>query len=48
MQDRDGLATALRSGAYAEPALVPATPWLDERVPAAPTLPTARSGSWPR
>jgi hypothetical protein len=38
MQDRDGLATALRSGAYAEPALVPATPWLDDRVPAAPTL----------
>jgi uncharacterized lipoprotein YddW (UPF0748 family) len=38
MQDRDGLATALRAGPYAEPALVPATPWLDERVPAAPTL----------
>jgi hypothetical protein len=38
MQDRDGLATALQRGPYAEPALVPATPWLDARVPAAPTL----------
>ena len=28
MQDRDGLATLLQMGAYAEPALVPATPWL--------------------
>jgi uncharacterized lipoprotein YddW (UPF0748 family) len=38
LQDRDGLATALQRGPYAEPALVPATPWLDDRVPAAPTL----------
>lgn len=38
MQDRDGLATALQRGPYAEPALVPATPWLDARAPAAPTL----------
>ncbi|MCM0608494.1 MAG: family 10 glycosylhydrolase [Ideonella sp. WA131b] len=38
MQDRDGLAAALQRGPYAEPALVPATPWLDARVPAAPTL----------
>jgi uncharacterized lipoprotein YddW (UPF0748 family) len=37
-QDRSGLASALQAGAYATPALVPATPWLDERVPAAPTL----------
>jgi uncharacterized lipoprotein YddW (UPF0748 family) len=28
MQDRDGLATLLQMGAYAQPALVPATPWL--------------------
>ena len=27
-QDRDGLATQLQQGAYAAPALVPATPWL--------------------
>ena len=29
MQDREGLATLLQFGPYAEPALVPATPWLD-------------------
>jgi hypothetical protein len=38
LQNRDGLATALQRGPYAEPALVPATPWLDARAPAAPTL----------
>jgi uncharacterized lipoprotein YddW (UPF0748 family) len=41
MQDRDGLASALANGPdapYAHSALVPATPWLDPRVPAAPTL----------
>jgi uncharacterized lipoprotein YddW (UPF0748 family) len=38
MQDRDGLATALRAGPYAQPALVPATPWLAAPAVAAPTL----------
>ncbi len=38
MQDRDGLATALRNGPYAQAALVPATPWLDAQPPPAPTL----------
>jgi len=42
MQDRDGLATALRAGPYATPALVPATPWagsaLQRQPPAAPRL----------
>jgi len=38
MQDRDGLATALQAGAYAQPALVPATPWLDATPPPAPVL----------
>ena len=38
MQDRDGLATALRNGLYAEPALVPASPWLDWRFPDKPRL----------
>jgi uncharacterized lipoprotein YddW (UPF0748 family) len=38
MQNRDGLATLLQGGAYAQPALVPATPWLDEQAPPAPTL----------
>ncbi len=38
MQDRDGLATALRAGPYAQPALVPALPWLDAAAPAPPRL----------
>ena len=38
MQDRDGVATQLRQGLYREAALAPASPWLDARVPAAPTL----------
>jgi uncharacterized lipoprotein YddW (UPF0748 family) len=41
MQDRDRLATLLQFGPYAQPALVPASPWLDEPVPpvlAAPRL----------
>jgi uncharacterized lipoprotein YddW (UPF0748 family) len=38
MQDRDGVATRLREGPYAQPALVPPTPWLDAGVPAAPML----------
>jgi len=43
MQDRDGLATLLQFGPYAEPALVPATPWLDATPPAAPLV--SRSGN---
>jgi len=38
MQDRDGIATRLREGAYARPALVPATPWLGAAAPPAPRL----------
>ncbi len=38
MQDRDGLATQLQRGPYAVPALVPATPWLDDKPPPAPQL----------
>jgi len=37
-QDRDGLATRLRHGEYAQPALVPATTWLDNVAPPAPVL----------
>jgi uncharacterized lipoprotein YddW (UPF0748 family) len=37
-QNRRGLADALRNGLYAEPALVPATPWLEAGGPAAPLL----------
>ena len=38
MQDRDGIATLLQMGPYAQPALVPATPWLDDQPPPAPML----------
>jgi uncharacterized lipoprotein YddW (UPF0748 family) len=38
LQDRGGLATALQKGLYAEPALVPASPWLDWRFPERPRL----------
>jgi hypothetical protein len=39
MQDRDGLATLLQFGPYAQPALVPASPWLDEPLPPALAAP---------
>jgi uncharacterized lipoprotein YddW (UPF0748 family) len=38
MQDRDGIATRLQRGPYAEPAVVPSTPWIDGRPPAAPRV----------
>jgi uncharacterized lipoprotein YddW (UPF0748 family) len=38
LQDRDGLATKLKQGPYAQPALVPAMPWLADQPPAAPRL----------
>jgi hypothetical protein len=38
MQDRDGIATRLRRGPYARPALVPASPWIDDRAPPMPRL----------
>lgn len=38
MENRRGLADSLAAGPYAVPALVPASPWLDPRVPAAPKL----------
>ena len=38
MENRRGLADSLAAGPYAYPALVPASPWLDARIPAAPTL----------
>jgi uncharacterized lipoprotein YddW (UPF0748 family) len=43
MQDRDGIASLLQFGPYAEPALVPATPWLNSPPVAAPRL--QRQGS---
>jgi uncharacterized lipoprotein YddW (UPF0748 family) len=53
MQDREGLATSLQQGPYAEPALVPATPWLGADRPAVPRLslaggqPAVRAGAGP-
>jgi uncharacterized lipoprotein YddW (UPF0748 family) len=38
MQDRDGIATLLQFGPYAQTALVPATPWLDNTPPPPPRL----------
>jgi uncharacterized lipoprotein YddW (UPF0748 family) len=43
LQDRDGIATLLQMGHYAQPALVPAAPWLEARPVAAPGL--RRSGA---
>jgi len=37
MENRGGITDALESGPYADPALVPATPWLDDK-PLAPPL----------
>ncbi|MBI2517663.1 MAG: family 10 glycosylhydrolase [Opitutae bacterium] len=38
MQDRRGIAEKLAAGPYAQPALVPPTPWLDAQPPPAPKL----------
>jgi len=38
MKDRDSIATALERTLYAEPALVPASPWLEVAPPPAPLL----------
>jgi uncharacterized lipoprotein YddW (UPF0748 family) len=48
MQDRDGLATKLANGVYAEPALIPASPWLEQYFPAKPKLTVEAGGnlSW--
>ena len=44
LQDRQGIATKLRAGPYAQPALVPVTPWLEAASPPAPKLKRLRSG----
>ena len=38
LENRDSIATQLGRGAYAEPALVPPTPWLDSIPPRRPTV----------
>ena len=45
LQDRQGVASLLKSAAYATPALVPATPWLGAAPPAAPHLVLQRANS---
>lgn len=45
MQDRDGIASKLREGPYSEPALAPASGWIDDRVPAPPRLVGDRRGA---
>jgi uncharacterized lipoprotein YddW (UPF0748 family) len=42
VQNREGISDALRDGPYREPALVPASPWLDSKAPPAPTSVSAR------
>ncbi|MFN9767200.1 MAG: glycoside hydrolase family 10 protein [Pseudomonadota bacterium] len=44
MQDREGLATMLQMGPYAEPALAPATPWLQAPLPTQPALEADAAG----
>ena len=49
MENRDGLGDSLATSLYAEPALVPASPWLDAKAPARPTAVLRRdstSGNW--
>lgn len=43
-RDHQGLGVRLRDGAYAEPALLPASPWLRLAPPSAPTLRLSRRG----
>ena len=38
MRNKGGLTDALESGPYANPALVPASPWLDNKPPLAPEI----------
>lgn len=43
-ENRLGLADTLATRLYAQPALTPATPWMDQHPPAAPTLTTTGNG----
>jgi uncharacterized lipoprotein YddW (UPF0748 family) len=44
MQNYDGLADKLKQGVYAEPALVPESPWLGRETPGKPKVDVARNG----
>jgi hypothetical protein len=43
MQNYDGLADKLKEGVYAEPALVPESPWLSRETPAKPEVAAERT-----
>jgi uncharacterized lipoprotein YddW (UPF0748 family) len=45
MENRKGISDQLRTVSYAVPALVPATPWLGNETPGAPTVTAARKGA---
>jgi uncharacterized lipoprotein YddW (UPF0748 family) len=45
LRNQGGVTDALAAGAYAEPALVPASPWMPGRAPAAPRVALRRSGA---
>jgi uncharacterized lipoprotein YddW (UPF0748 family) len=45
MQNYDGIADKLKAGLYAEPALVPESPWLGRETPPKPEVSAHRSGS---
>ena len=38
MDNRGGIADQLLSGVYAQPALIPASPWLNDKIPGQPTV----------
>jgi uncharacterized lipoprotein YddW (UPF0748 family) len=38
LSNREGISDLLKTGVYAEPALLPATSWIDDRPPAAPSV----------
>jgi hypothetical protein len=44
MNEEKGIGKALQAGPYKDPALVPASPWLDNTAPAAPTVKAQASG----
>ncbi len=45
MENWNGIATTLKSGPYAQPALVPASPWLGDKKPAMPEVSVNETGN---
>ena len=43
MKNKDGIADKLKKGPYAEPALVPETPWLGHETPEKPEVSAKRT-----